>query len=127
MTAVSLEPLTFDPYDIRITRRGRGKRCEVYLDGRLVVAMRTNGGFPTLSRFGGASVAAYTDLDGVLRSTPWVMNPSDVRMRLGGTSIELGDHPVAEQMRSLGLPLRALVTSQIGLLRMTFEDAQEIR
>ncbi len=112
--------------DIRITRCGPGKRCEVRLDGRLVVAVQTHGGIPTPSRFGGASIAAYTRLDGKLHSTAWVMNPSDVRMRLGGASVELGDHPAAEQMRSLGLPRRSLFTSQIGALRMTFEDAREI-
>jgi len=113
--------------DIRITPSGRGKRCEVRLDGQLVVALQTSGGIPAPSGLGGASIAAYTNLDGVLRSTPWVMNPADVRMRVGGSRVELGDHPIAQQMRSLGLPRRALFTSEIGALRMTFEDAQEIR
>ena len=87
--------------DIRITPHGRGKRCEVRLDGRLVVALQT-GGVPAPATLGGASIAAYTHLDGVLRSTPWVMNPSGVRMRPGGARVELGDHPIAEQMRALG-------------------------
>lgn len=113
--------------DIRITPRGRGKRCEVRLDGRVVVAMQTGGGVAAPSRFGGVSIAAYTNLDGVLRRTPWVMNPADVRMRFGGSRVELGDHPIADRMRSLGLPRRALFTSQIGALRMAFEDAQEIK
>lgn len=113
--------------DIRITSHGRGKRCEVLIDGRLVVALETSGGIPAPAKLGGASIAAYTNLDGVLRSTPWVMNPSDVRMRPGGARVELGEHPVAEQMRALGLPRRALFTSEIGSLQMTFEDAREIR
>ncbi|MGF6888460.1 hypothetical protein ABIA39_007675 [Nocardia sp. GAS34] len=113
--------------DIRIARRGRGKRCEVRVHGRVVVTMQTSGGIPVPSRFGGASIAAYTNLDGMLRSTPWVMNPADVRMRVGGCKVELGDHPIARQMRTLGLPSRALFTSEIGSLRMTFEDAEEIK
>ncbi|WP_308188604.1 acetoacetate decarboxylase family protein [Nocardia spumae] len=112
--------------DIDITPVRRGKRCEVRIDGKLVVAMRTAGGVPSPGGMGGASIAAYTLMDGVLRRTPWVMNPEQVRMGLGGTEIELGDHPVAEQMRALGLPKRALFSSRIGLLRMTFEDARVV-
>ncbi|GAB2717754.1 acetoacetate decarboxylase family protein [Nocardia thraciensis] len=113
--------------DIRIVPKGRGKRCEVRLDDRLVVALDSGGGIPAPAGMGGASMRTYTHRDGVLRATPWVMNPARVRMRLGGTRIELGDHPVAEEMRGLGLPARALFTSHIGLLRMAFEAATEIR
>ncbi|WP_310405387.1 acetoacetate decarboxylase family protein [Nocardia kruczakiae] len=113
--------------DIRITPVRRGKRCEVRIDDRLVVAMEVGGGVPSPGGMGGASIAAYTHMDGILRRTPWVMNPSQVRMGLGGTRIELGDHPVAERMRALRLPKRALFSSRIGLLRMTFEDAVEVR
>lgn len=64
---------------------------------------------------------------GVLRVTPWLMDPARVRMRPGGARVELGDHPAAAELRALGLPRRALFTSGIGLLRMAFQDATEIR
>ncbi|MFI5781375.1 acetoacetate decarboxylase family protein [Nocardia sp. NPDC051570] len=111
--------------DIRIEPVGRGHRCAVRLDGRLVVALRVGGGVPLPSGLGGASVDAYAWGD-VLRRTPWVMNPAAVRGRPGGARIQLGDHPVADEMRALGLPGRALFSTRIGLLRMTFEEAQEV-
>lgn len=109
--------------DIRITRVHRGTRCELRLDDELVIAVEVGTGIPSPGGLGGASIAAYTHLDGVLRRTPWVMNPSGVRIRPGGTKIELGDHPKAQIFRSLGLPRGALLSSRIGQLRMTFEDA----
>ncbi|MBF6173278.1 acetoacetate decarboxylase family protein [Nocardia blacklockiae] len=113
--------------DIRIERRGRGRRCEVRLDDRLVLALDTAGGVPAPANLGGAAMRTYTYRDGVLRGTPWLMEPARVRMRLGGSRIELGDHPIANELRALGLPARALFTSHIGALRMAFEDATEIR
>lgn len=113
--------------DIEVTPVRRGKRCAVRIDDRPVVTMETAGGIPSPGGMGGASIAAYTLMDGVLRRTPWVMNPAGVRMGVGGTKIELGNHPVADRMRALGLPKRALFSSRIGLLRMTFEDAEVVR
>ncbi|MBF6062540.1 acetoacetate decarboxylase family protein [Nocardia terpenica] len=114
--------------DIRLARRWRGKRCEVWLDGRMAVALEIRGGLPVPAVLGGASIAAYTQPDGVLRRTPWGMRPSRVRLRLGGGArLELGDHPVADELRALGLPGRAISTTRIGVLRMTFEDAMEVR
>ncbi|MBP0662056.1 acetoacetate decarboxylase family protein, partial [Mycobacterium tuberculosis] len=44
--------------DIRITPVRRGKRCEVRIDDRLVVAMEVAGGVPSPGGMGGASIAA---------------------------------------------------------------------
>ncbi len=112
--------------DIRIEPHGRGRRCEVRLDGRLVVALDVPGGVPAPAGPVGGSMQTYTHRDGVLRGTPWVMHPANVRMRPGGSRIELGDHPIADEMRALGLPARALFTSSFGSLRMTFQEATEI-
>jgi hypothetical protein len=40
----------------------------------------------------------------------------DVGVQLGGGRLELGDHPVAERLRGLGLPRRPLVGSWMGHL-----------
>lgn len=112
--------------DIDITPVGRGHRCEVHVDGQFVLALRVADGFRMPGGAGGASIDAYTARNGILRRTPWVMNPAQVRGRPGGARIELGDHPVSEQLRALGLPARALFSSRIGALRMTFEDAATV-
>ncbi len=55
------------------------------------------------------------------------MNPAGMRTRIGGATLRLGTHPIADELRSLGLPRRALVSSSIGNLAMTFGgDAVEI-
>lgn len=112
--------------DIDITPTRGGHRCEVAVEGRKVLALSVSDGVPAPSGAGGASIDAYTYRDGVLRRTPWVMNPAGVRMRPGGARLELGDHPVADELRSLGLPRKALFSSRIGALRMTFGDAATV-
>ncbi|MEU1206252.1 acetoacetate decarboxylase family protein [Nocardia sp. NPDC005825] len=112
--------------DIDITPDGRGHRCEVRVDGQFVLALRIADGFPMPAGAGGASIDAYTSRNGILRRTPWIMNPGQVRGRPGGARLELGDHAVSGQLRALGLPARALFSSRIGALRMTFEDAATV-
>ncbi|WP_157554158.1 acetoacetate decarboxylase family protein [Nocardia crassostreae] len=112
--------------DIDITPVRGGKRCEVRENGRLVVALRIANGLPMPGGAGGASIDAYTYRDGLLRRTPWVMNPGGVRGRPGGARVELGDHPISDQLRSLGLPRTALFSSGIGALHMTFDDATTV-
>lgn len=112
--------------DIEMSFSGTEKYCIVRQHGQLVVALRIRRGLPVPAAAGAASIDAYTWQDGVLRRTPWQLHPSQVRSRIGGARIALGDHPVAEQLRVLGLPRTALMTSEIGQLGMTFQDAQEI-
>ncbi|MRH85888.1 acetoacetate decarboxylase [Nocardia sp. SYP-A9097] len=112
--------------DIDITPVRGGQRCEVRVDEQLVIALRVLDGVPMPSGAGGTSIDAYTSKNGVLRRTPWVMNPSRVRGMPGGVRVELGDHPISEQLRALGLPRRALFASRIGSLAMTFEDATSV-
>ncbi|MBL1073581.1 acetoacetate decarboxylase family protein [Nocardia sp. 2] len=112
--------------DIDITPVRGGHRCEVRIDGELVVALRISNGLPMPAGAGGASIDAYTHRNGILRRTPWLMDPSQVRGRPGGARVELGTHPVSEQLRALGLPKTALFSSRIGQLRMTFSDATTV-
>ncbi|SFB41510.1 Acetoacetate decarboxylase (ADC) [Amycolatopsis marina] len=110
--------------DIRFT--GRAHVCVVRKDGQLVLALRVRRGLPVPPGTGGTSVDAYTHQDGVLRRTPWRMRPARVRARPGGARLLLGDHPAADPLRALRLSRSALTTSEIGILRMTFDDAREI-
>jgi hypothetical protein len=50
----------------------------------------------------------------------------DVRYRLGGATVRLGDHPYAKELASLGFPKRALVSSSAGNVEMSFADAREV-
>lgn len=112
--------------DIAITEVGRRTRCTVELNGELAISLELAGGFRAPSGAGALAIDAYTHRDGILRRTPWGMRPAGTRMRFGGARIELGTHPIAAQLRSLGLPRTALMTSSINLLRMTFADAKQV-
>ncbi|MGV5046277.1 acetoacetate decarboxylase family protein [Rhodococcus pyridinivorans] len=99
------------------------KRGSVSADGVLIAELAVAPGFPVPGNGLAASLAAYSHIDDVTRCTTWEMNPSGVRTRLGGATLRLGTHPIADELRSLGLPRRALTSSSIADLRMVFGNA----
>ncbi len=66
---------------------------------------------------------AFSFRDGVLRRTVWELRGSGSRMRPGGARVELGGGEIADELRSLGLPRRALMSGCIGDVQMTFQAA----
>ncbi|WP_186382468.1 acetoacetate decarboxylase family protein [Amycolatopsis rhizosphaerae] len=106
---------------------GGHAQCTVRDGDNLVAGLRVRPGLRVPAGSTAAAIDAYTHRDGVLRRTQWSMNPSDVRARPGGAALTLGPHPAAEELRSIGLPKRPLFSSTIGLLRMSFGEAEEVR
>ncbi len=118
-------PKELTTIDLRLS--GGTRRCVVRRpDGRFVLGMTVRTGLPVPSAAGGTDVDAYSLHEGVLRRTPWEMRPGRVRAGLGGARMVLGDDPIADELRTLGLPRRALTTTTIGALGMTFGDAEEL-
>ncbi|MGA6161107.1 acetoacetate decarboxylase family protein [Amycolatopsis magusensis] len=113
--------------DIELRLAGRTKSCVVRADGRFAMGFLVKPGAPVPSGAAATSIDAYTCLDGVLRRTPWEMRTSGVRARPGGAEVRLGDHPIAAELRSIGLPRRALSATVIGRMRMTFGEAEVVR
>lgn len=114
--------------DIPMHLASRVKRCAVRFGGRTAIELAVRPGAPVPSGSRTPRVTAYSHLDGVTRRVPWEVAPARVRMRPGGATLRLGDHPVADELRGLGLDgARALSTSTVGHLRMTFEAAEEVR
>ncbi|PXX64025.1 acetoacetate decarboxylase [Nocardia tenerifensis] len=110
--------------DFSVRHDGGVRHGALRQDGALIADLTVRQGIPTPQRRNTASsFDAYSHIDGVTRCTPWRMEPSGVRARLGGATLTLGDHPIAEELRSLRLPRRAVMTSTIDRLAMTFEDA----
>lgn len=99
------------------------KHAEVRHGGRAIVDLTVTRGLPAPGRASGTTMRAYSHLDGVTRCTSWEMQPSGVRARPGGAELALGTHPIADELRTLGLPRRAVTTMTIPDLRMTFGDA----
>ena len=47
-------------------------------------------------------------------------------MRLGGAELSLGSGPIADQLRSLGLPRRALMTTWMERMRARFDPPEKL-
>jgi hypothetical protein len=101
---------------------------DVTIDGRFVVGMDFRPGLRVPAAFTSKPQAypTYSYRDGVRRQTIGEMTLSDVRYRLGGARVRLGEHPYAKDLASLGFPKRALVSSSAGNVAMSFADAQEV-
>ena len=112
------EPRSSDP------RSGSSTTVRLVDDGThvLTLAMSSNG--PV--RLPAHAAPSYSFRDGVLRRTEWTTASEGVSGRFGGTTIVLGDHPMADELRSLSLPKRALMTSHAVRMQATFQAAQVV-
>lgn len=109
--------------DIRPGARGAG-RCTLEHDGAHVLTLSVGAGLPVPSR--GTALDAFSYRDHVLRRTRWSLHADGSRMRPGGARLELGDHPIAKELRSLGLPRRALMSGSLHDVRMEFAAAETV-
>jgi Acetoacetate decarboxylase (ADC) len=109
--------------DIQPGARGAGS-CTLELDGARVLSLHVGAGMPVPSR--GTALDAFSYREGVLRRTRWSLHGEGSRMRFGGARLELGDHPIATELRSLGLPRRALMSGSLHDVRMEFAAAETV-
>ena len=109
---------------IDIADGSREMECSVTDDGARVLSLSIARGVPVPTR--NAAVDAYSFLDGALRRTSWELESSGSRGRPGGARLELGDHPVADELRRLGLPRRAAFTGSVARVAMRFGPAEVI-
>lgn len=113
--------------DFDVDHQSATKRGVVSEGGQMIAALTVRPGFKVPDSPASTVLRAYSHLDGVTRETPWVLNTTaDTRTRPGGAQLQLGSHPVAGELRRLGLARRALMTSSVGRIDMTFEDAQVV-
>lgn len=64
--------------------------------------------------------------DGVVWRTPSVMGGDGTGFRLGGAALVLGPHPIAEELRTLGLPKRALCSTSMERMHARFEAPERL-
>jgi hypothetical protein len=103
-------------------RDGRQFGFDLSVDGELVVGMEFRPGLPVPLTPREQVQRTYSHRDGVLRETPFEMSIAGVRNRLGGVRMWLGDHPYAKELASLGLPKRAMLSSSVEHVQMSFGD-----
>lgn len=111
--------------DIGYVDRGRLVESTV-VDGDLVVSMEVQRGLVPMPA-AQMEMSAYSWCDGVLRRTPWTTRNQLVRGRLGGARVELGDgHPMADELRAVGLPKRPVMSTTTGLMTASFGAAEVV-
>jgi hypothetical protein len=77
------------------------------MGGRHVLTLGVARGGKT--RVPDAEMTTYTRIDNVTHATRFVSGAEGVGFHLGGAQLELGSHPLADELRSLGLPRRPLL------------------
>ena len=107
---------------IQITEELRADRCVLTVDDQMALTMTLRRGVPAPMR--STALDAFSFADGVLRRTRWELRGHGSRLRPGGARVELGSGEIAEELRSLGLAKRALMSGCIGDVAMTFQAAE---
>ncbi len=94
-------------------------------DGQLVLSLSLpRGGERTLPE---RSLTTYTYRMQSLHAVPFVSGAEGFGVRMGGAELTLGDdHPAAAELRSLGLPKRALMTTWMERMTGRFEAAEKL-
>jgi len=110
--------------DIRIDEHPGRTTCSLRADDQMILGLtvRDAGPIPLPAR----TFPTYTFLAGTLRKAAWEMPNTHVRARIGGARLVLGTHPIADELRGLGLPKRALMTQVIPRMRARFGPAEVI-
>jgi hypothetical protein len=112
----TVEQISFDYADSSLT-------ASLTVDGELVLRL-------TVPRGGGDDMpampmASYTLLDGTPCATRFTQTGAGTQVVFGdeGVTLELGDHPWAKELATLGLPAPALLSTWNERMTATFEDA----
>lgn len=112
--------------DIAMSDETDSARGVLRLDGDLVADLRIGRGLPVPGGGPTAAVDVYTCTDGRTRRVPWSLRPGTTRSRPGGAHLLLGPHPWGVELRGLGLPRPALVSTSMTGVRMEFGAATEV-
>lgn len=115
-------PKTVDEIDF--DTGGDRARCTWSRDGQEVlrVSMPIGG----TRDFPEQILRTYSYIDGVLHKTDFTSSAKNLGVKLRGAHLELGAHPIADQLRSLGLPKPALMSMWMGKMRGRFEPAHRV-
>lgn len=98
--------------ELEVDFNDKGATC-VLRDGALdIVRVTLRRGHIPIPRRPMPMNAFSCDDDGIVRKTPWTTNGVGRQtVRPGGATVEIGyGHPIADELRALGLPKRALMT-----------------
>jgi hypothetical protein len=111
-------------HDIDIRHEGDRVVCDWSAEGRRVFRFSVpRGGGRTLPE---RTLVTYTSIEGVLHRTAFTSAAEGVGFRAGGARLVLGDHPIAGELRALGLPRRALISMWMEHMHGRFEAPEKV-
>jgi len=109
---------------IEISETATSSSCRLAVQNRHVLTLSVpRGGTTTIPE---AQMLTYTYIDGRPHKTVFVSGAQGCGFRLGSARLELGDHEIADELRSLGLPKRALMSMWMGHMHGRFETPQPL-
>lgn len=110
--------------EIEFRRNGGRAICRLVMEGQHVLTLKLAlGGTRKLPE---STMVTYSYVDGIVHATNFSSAGEGVGFHLGGAELELGSHPISEELRSLGLPKRALMTMWMEKMRGRFEAAERV-
>lgn len=104
--------------DIDIHTGGPRATCTLRADGTEILSLSIARGLPVPTRE--TNLDAYSCTDGIVRRTPWELDAAGTRARPGGARLRLGNHPLADELRGLGLPKAAVGSMSVARVKMRF-------
>jgi hypothetical protein len=115
-------PKTIQQIDIEY--RPERVTCKLVYDGVFALGLSLpRGGARTLPE---SDLTTYTFIEGVLHQTRFRSGADGFGVRMGGAELTLGSGRVAAELRSLGLPRRALLTTWMERMHARFESAEKV-
>jgi hypothetical protein len=112
-----------DVMEIEIDDAGGTRTVSLREEGRLVLRLTAPRG--GRRRFAGVEVEAMGNWGGQLRSTPSHLAGEGVKAGFRAGRLVLGDHPIADELRTIGLPKRPLVAGAIEHFTGSFGVARQ--
>src|SRR5262245_31617382 len=114
----TIERIDFSPAADRAT-------CALHMDGAHVLTLAVPRGGPR--RLPDPVMTTYSLIGGVPHKTAFSSGGEGVGFHLGGATLTLGTHPIADELRALGLPKRALMTMWMERMHGSFETAMPLQ
>ncbi|MFQ5514095.1 MAG: acetoacetate decarboxylase family protein [Myxococcota bacterium] len=115
-------PKTVEQIDIDYEERHI--HCRLVVAGEPVLSLTLpRGGKRTLPE---TELTTYSYIEGVLHRTSFRSAAEGVGFGVAGGRLELGSHPIADELRALGLPRRPLMTVWMERMRGCFEPAEKV-
>jgi hypothetical protein len=113
----TVQEIGFDTREDRAT-------CRLVYDGQHALTLSLpRGGSKTLPE---NTLTGYTLIEGVPHTNEFRSGAEGFGVRFGGAELELGSGLIADQLRSLGLPRRAIMTTWMEKMSATFGPSRKL-